>query len=134
MSTLTHTCWHSLSHTLSHFFIQHMLFCLVTRRLVDNRDKCRQWCAGGLMDKLPLPTAGNVFGRLTMCCYLVEGNITLLLFMQNAIIKYKGLLIIVIVVLHFINRGMFERYWSDMPRHWGMSDQSGCNHILRYIF
>ena len=32
MSTLTHTCWHSLSHTLSHFFIQHMLFCLVTRR------------------------------------------------------------------------------------------------------
>ena len=61
------------------------------------------------MDKLPLPTAGNVFGRLTMCCYLVEGNITLLLFMQNAIIKYKGLLIIVIFVLHFINRGMFER-------------------------
>ena len=59
MSTLTHTYWHSLSHTLSHFFIQHMLFCPVTWRLVDNRDKCRQWCAGGLMDKLLLPTAGN---------------------------------------------------------------------------
>ena len=41
------------------------------------------------------------FGRLTMCCYLVKGNITLLLFMQNAILKYKGLPIIVIVVLHF---------------------------------
>ena len=51
-----------------------------------------------------------------MCCYLVKGNITLLLFMQNAIIKYKGLSIIVIVVLHFNNLGMFEQYWSDMPR------------------
>ena len=38
-----------------------------------------------------------------MCCYLVKGNITLLLFMQNAIIKYKGLPIIVFVVLHFNN-------------------------------
>ena len=69
-----------------------------------------------------------------MCCYLVKGNITLLLFMQNAIIKFKGLPIIVIVVLHFNNRGMFERYWSDMPQRRGMSDQSGCYHILRYIF
>ena len=74
------------------------------------------------------------YGRLTMCCYLVKGNITLLLFMQNAIIKYKGLPIIVIVVLHFNNRGMFERYWSDMPQRQGMSDQSGCNHILSFIF
>ena len=76
------------------------------------------------------------FGRLIMCCYLVKGNITLLLFMQNAIIKYKELLIIVIVVLHFNNRCMFERYWSDMPQRRGMSDQSGCrpDHILRYIF
>ena len=69
-----------------------------------------------------------------MRCYPMKGNITLLLFMQNAIIKYKGLLIIVIVVLHFNNRGMFERYWSDMPQRRGMSGQSGCNHILRYIF
>ena len=74
------------------------------------------------------------YARLTMCCYLVKGNITLLLFMQNAIVKYKGLPIIVIVVLHFNNRGMFERYWSDMPQRRGMSDQSGCKHILRYIF
>ena len=69
-----------------------------------------------------------------MCCYLVKGNITLLLFVQNATIKYKGLSIIVIVVLHFNNRGMFKRYWSDMPRWRGMSKHSGCNHILRYIF
>ena len=41
-----------------------------------------------------------------MFCYLVKGNITLLLFMQNAIIKYKGLPIIVIVVLHFNNLGI----------------------------
>ena len=41
ISTLTHTRWHSLSHTLSHFFLQHMLFCLVTWQLVNNRDKCR---------------------------------------------------------------------------------------------
>ena len=69
-----------------------------------------------------------------MCCYFVKGNITLLLFMQSAIKKYKGLLIIVIVVLHFNNWDMFERYWSDMPQRRGMSDQSGCNHILGYIF
>ena len=69
-----------------------------------------------------------------MCCYLVKGNITLLLFMQNAIINYKGLPIIVIVVLHFINRGMFKRYWRDMPQRQGMWAQSGCSHILRYIF
>ena len=69
-----------------------------------------------------------------MCCYLVKGNTTQLLFMQNAIIKYKGLPIIVIVVLRFNTRGMFERYWSDMPQRRGLSDQSGCNHILPYIF
>ena len=74
------------------------------------------------------------YGRLTICCYLVKGNITLLLVMQNAIIKYKGLPVIVIVVLPFNNRGMFERYSSDMPQRQGMSDQSGCNNILRYIF
>ena len=32
------------------------------------------------------------------------------------------------------NRGMFEQDWSDMPQRRGMSDHSGCNHILRYIF
>ena len=69
-----------------------------------------------------------------MGCYLVKGNITLLLFMQYAITKYKGLPIIVFVVLHFNNRGMYEQYWSDMPQRRGMSDQFGCNNILRYIF
>ena len=69
-----------------------------------------------------------------MLCYLVKGNITLLLFMQKAIIKYKELSIIVIGVLHFNNRGMFERYWSDMPQRRGMSNHSGCNYTLRYIF
>ena len=59
---------------------------------------------------------------------------TIFVFMQKAIIKYKELSIIVIVVLHFNNRGMFERYWSDMPQRRGMSDHSGGNHILRYIF
>ena len=28
--------------------------------IVDNCDSCRQWCASGVMDKLPLPIAGNV--------------------------------------------------------------------------
>ena len=69
-----------------------------------------------------------------MLCYLVKGNITLLLFMRKAIIKYKELSIIVIGVLHFNNRGMFERYWSDMPQRRGMSDHSGCNYTSRYIF
>ena len=78
----------------------------------------RRWPAG----QTAIAHCWQRYARLTMCCYLVKGNITLLLFMQNAIVKYKELSIIVIVVLHFNNRGMFERY------------QSGCNHILRYIF
>ena len=63
-----------------------------------------------------------------------EGQHHTVAIMQNAIIKYKGLPIIVIVVLHFNNRGMLERYWSDMPQRRGMSDRSGCNHILSLIF
>ena len=43
-------------------FQQHMLVYLVTRRLVNNRDRYRQWSASGLMIKLPVATASNVMG------------------------------------------------------------------------
>ena len=70
------------------------------------------------------------FGRLTMCCYLVKGNITLLLFMQNAILKYKGLPIIVIVVLHFNVRTVLVGHAPEA----GHVRPVWLYHILRYIF
>ena len=49
------------------------------------------------------------YERLTVCCYLVKGYITLLLCLQNANTNIEVIANYVIDVLHFVNRGMFKR-------------------------
>ena len=88
MPTLTHTCSHSLKHTRPHFFIQHMPTGLFGDPPVGGwlwlmPPVVRRWSDGQT-------AIGHCslqrYERLTVCCYLVKGYITLLLCLQNAIL------------------------------------------------